>query len=289
MIEHLVVLHARGQHPLPTSTASSPWRHWKTCVRSIAIGLADFDTDTPGVDFEVLRGVEGYRFLTEVAAGLHSPIVAETEVFGQFKDLIRLFEDRDTPHCKPLRRILESINVTVKVVRHRHLAGVGRDSYGSYVRRACRDFQEIHVIGSGSLAQEIVPWLVKSDKSLRLHARDIDRARRDFPQSHLMTFDDFGLRSQLSGAVIVCAPIAATTLHDWLARCFDVRLVVDLRADSGEDRLNVASSILRLADVFETLQAKRHAAQARVGQALADIRQLSEMNTREWPRVYRAN
>lgn len=92
---------------------------WKTCLRQVAF-LQDAE-DVPELESEdeVLRGDAALRFLVEVLSGLHSPILGETEVFGQF----RLFADsqKDHPLFSASSRWLRFVFHEVKEMRACHL------------------------------------------------------------------------------------------------------------------------------------------------------------------------
>ena len=137
---------------------------WRTCVRQVA--FVDEPTAIPqGVP--AWHDEAAYAHLLEVVCGLHSPIVGETEVLHQFK----VFADGLSTELVPLRDLCTRLLADARTVRARHLIGLGSRSYGSAVRRYVRDRERVAIVGTGVLAREIVPFLVRPDRVLDLWGR----------------------------------------------------------------------------------------------------------------------
>ena len=59
---------------------------WATCLRQIYFSDLHEDLNfKPQAGDEIYMGLEAETFLAEVLCGLKSPLIGETEVFGQFK------------------------------------------------------------------------------------------------------------------------------------------------------------------------------------------------------------
>ena len=67
----------------------SSWVVWKTCLREMAIGTSSQRVRPLFVkkSDQVYTGLQAYQFFLEVISGLHSPIIGETEVMGQVKEM----------------------------------------------------------------------------------------------------------------------------------------------------------------------------------------------------------
>ncbi|MDX9730870.1 MAG: hypothetical protein RBT63_03775 [Bdellovibrionales bacterium] len=171
-----------------------PYFHWQTCLRSLALVPEDFPEWSGG---EWLDDRAAYERILEIACGLHSPLVGETEVFGQFKEAFQNCIDRfsrqgasseQVAFAATLRHWHKALIEDVKLVRETHLRDLGSQSYGSLVRREVREFREpkIEFLGSGQLVSEILPWLLKvlkpgvDDGRVTLHARNAEKAQASF-------------------------------------------------------------------------------------------------------------
>lgn len=258
---------------------------WQTCLRQITLlDKSLLDSVRPAL----LRGDEiyhedvAYRFLLEVICGLHSPIVGETEVFGQFKNAVASQEPPLTPWGLRLRRLFRVFFEDAKQIRQDHLEDIGSQSYGSILRRDLKDLHNLHVIGAGQLVQEILPWIHNENNEIHVYARDINRARtaipaplRDFVKVHNLEEREFANPAE---AVIIAAPVTAAYMNDWLSNLSSLRCVVDLRADSSTDRVLASSNsdrlkiqLIDLNDVFGRLEASQAALEARKAAALRAV------------------
>jgi glutamyl-tRNA reductase len=178
MLDSFAVIHIPGSRKSETvpgrSVRGEDWVSWRTCLRSIWLGVSP--TGLAGVDLaslpgpvETYEGVAAYGFLLEVVCGLRSPLAGETEVMGQFRELTsRTASRRD---LGALREIFHSILTDAKAVRRTYLTGLGSQSYGSLTRKVLKNSEKIHVLGSGRLAEEILPWL-KSFRSVEVFCRN---------------------------------------------------------------------------------------------------------------------
>ena len=63
-------------------------------------------------------------------SGLESPVLGETEIFGQFKTQVlpQLDEDKNTKFKEPIQFILSM----VKQIRSKHFVGQGAQTYGGW-------------------------------------------------------------------------------------------------------------------------------------------------------------
>src|SRR4051812_23076807 len=158
MLQDLRIVHRRKP---ATFLADHGPLVWATCLRSLKFG------GTPDAGDEFYTQQDAYRFLLEVICGLKSPIVGETEVFGQFKIFSQEWVKREPKRATLIQKLLSD----AKAIRSRHLTGLGVQSYGSWVRGKLTH-NRVHFLGAGQLAREIHPYLAKQQRDLAIHVRE---------------------------------------------------------------------------------------------------------------------
>lgn len=245
---------------------------WRTCVRQLAF-VDDHDAIPHGLP--AWHDDAAYAHLLEVVCGLHSPIVGETEVLHQFK----VFADGLPTERSPLRDLCTRLLADARTIRARHLIGLGSRSYGSAVRRYVRESGRVAMIGTGVLAREIVPFLVRLDRFVDLWGR---RNECSITAPGL-TYRPLGCPHQAviaePTALIVAAPISAAAISRFAARYASVEVVIDLRAEGEQDPVPPIAPLVSLADVFFDLQQAAQAIDSRVVAAKEEIRQCARAYT----------
>ncbi len=216
---------------------------WETCLRSIAI-VPDPAEVKLNADDEVFAEEQAFGFLLEVICGLHSPIVGETEVFGQFKKFAKEWQKAEPHRAALIQRFLTE----AKDLRTRYLTNLGTQSYGGWLKRKIQS-RRLHFLGAGQLVREIVPYLQKSAEDIFVHARDPRKV--DFAGVHPQALDE---RAFDHGALIIAAPIPALEIQRWLgSRVPDE--IFDLRGESATDPLIVGDSPhCGLAEIFAEIE-----------------------------------
>lgn len=285
MFDDLAMVHGPGMS-VPEISAGITWR---TCLRSIWIGSA---TDIGAADLdqcEFYRGSAAYEFLVEVVCGLRSPLIGETEVMGQFKE----FAARVSGEAEWARPLFQSILTDAKMVRRTHLKDLGSQSYGSLTRKVLKNADAVHVLGSGQLTEEILPW-VKNFRRVEVFCRN-DARRTElaklFPEAKFagLEVSDAAGENHPRNALIIAAPLTASEIGEWLARhehAFD--MLVDLRGEAVADPLPMISGgavIVQLSDFFSSIESNQGRIRVRVESALRLIHELS--TTREKAQEYR--
>jgi len=239
---------------------------WRTCVRQVAF-VDEPDAIPPGVP--AWHDEAAYVHVLEVVCGLHSPIVGETEVLHQFK----VFADGLPTERSALRDVCTRLLADARTVRARHLIGLGSRSYGSAVRRDVRESGRVAVLGTGVLAREIVPFLVRPGRVIDLWGR---RTRCSMAAPGL-TYRSLECPHSAviaePSALVIAAPISAVNIARFAARYANLEVVIDLRAEGEQDPLPPIAPLISLADVFSDLQQAAHAIDSRVVAAKEKIRQ----------------
>ena len=260
MLDFSVAQQPSGQGGWPVSAVV-----WRTCVREIAFVEPQASVPPGAV---VLHGEAAYAHLLEVICGLDSPMVGETEVLHQFKTFAsELPGDRHQ-----LRELGHQLLADARVIRSRHLIGLGSRSYGSAVRRYLAQATHVAVAGTGMLAREVVPFLMRPDRHVDLWGR---RAKCDgFDASIAYRHLDTASPSLVDAttALVIAAPLSSAQIAR-LARAYrDVSVLIDLRAEGAQDPPPPIAPIVTLADVFAGVQEATCATAARVAAAKDDVR-----------------
>lgn len=227
---------------------------FETCLRKIWIvkstdTLAATDLQDEGV--VNYKSQEAYKFLLEVICGLHSPVIGETEVFGQFRD--QVVKPLSSKH--PLFKLVNQLVKDAKEIRRDHLTHLGSQTYGSFCRRMVLDLNAVDMIGFGSFAQSILPWVAKSHIAGRVFVRDAQRyVGQTLTPFAMEDFSEFAQKSLCStsdvkaGALIICAPISASDIK---LKGYD--LVIDLRETASSDPIS-HPNVITLQNVFAEIQ-----------------------------------
>lgn len=239
---------------------------WRTCLREV--WFAEEAGERSSVDRGPAPIVEGeaYRLLLEILCGLQSPMLGETQVMGQFKSFLSSLGGE---HAW-LRRLGQRLLADAREVRTQHLQGLGSRSYGSAVRRYLDEVSHVAVIGTGKLAQEILPFLADDGRSVDQWGR----TAADLPSVTFRQLDaqnDDGVPSTVPTALIVAASVSSGVVDRIAARYGALRSVIDLRGELGLAALHVAAPIITLQDLFARMAAASGSALHRIEAARSDI------------------
>jgi len=154
-------------------------------------------------------------------------------------------------------------------IRTEFLQGLGSRSYGSAVRRYLGDWPQAVVIGTGKLANEVLPFLAEGDRKVDQWGR-ADASGSDTPVTYrtLQDVDAFPI-SNLPAALVIAAPVASDVVDRVAARYVNLQCVIDLRGELGSGPLHVAAPVITLQDLFARMSAAtgfaaRHVEAARV-------------------------
>jgi len=220
---------------------------WTTCRRQLVFCLdatAEISEKFLSPEWDLVEGLEAEAMLIEILCGLHSPVVAETEILGQFRDFVG--KNKEHAWMKMWFPRIQLWLAIVKEVREKNLCGTGSQSYGSFLRKTLEDVSEVDIIGAGSFVKELLPWI--SQKQTRLHVRDIQKARAEFPEVEVLPFLN---HQDISQALIIAAPLSHEMVEDWInahAKKHNMKdvLVFDLRRDSKYFHSNLRSTSDRI-------------------------------------------
>jgi glutamyl-tRNA reductase len=172
-------------HDLLKVVSAGPHFRWDTCLRTVAIFPEQLTAHSALENSDVFTGETAYEKLLELICGLHSPLIGETEVFGQFKEAVHKFqrdnvsvnEGLSSAFNQAFRAWSNGLLEDAKQIRKNHLQDIGSQSYGSLVRRELRELGSvsIDILGAGRLVADILPWITKPWISKPLISRKVDR------------------------------------------------------------------------------------------------------------------
>jgi glutamyl-tRNA reductase len=234
MLQEFSILHRRKPFVFEHTDA----RTWITCLRSLKFGASH----SMDLHDEFYSGADAYRFVLEVVCGLHSPIVGETEVLGQFKIFAQAWLKEDSRWTSLVQRVLAD----AKAIRSTYLNRLGHQSYGSWLRKNLKP-KHIHILGAGNLTQEVLPYLLKQATRVTLHVRDPKRVTF---HCDVQNIRDRGFDH---GALIVAAPMNAQDIRTWL-NGKTPNQIFDLRDNSNTDPLQLKTEQHGLHDIFTQIE-----------------------------------
>ena len=280
MIHDLVVLNLRPNGPeVPTAFTNL---QWQTCLRRIVfLHRAELTLLPAQLDFAAYCGREVYQFLLEVICGLHSPLLGENAVMGQFRKFRASSQFPNTEWGRFLRTLTTDLLVDARLVRHHHLEGLGSQSYGSLIRRTLKGHSSVAVLGAGSLAREILPWLT----DVRVFYRNLHHAsdlQDKHPHMQLEQFRmaDAGWNGN-SSSLVIAAPLDAAEISKWLAvQNVTFSTVLDLRGNADADPIR-SQAVISLSELLTSLRDERKRIEHHVIAARKEIDSLTSQRFSE--------
>jgi glutamyl-tRNA reductase len=226
----------------------------KTCLRTMLF-IEESDVEKSirkDSNLKVHTGYDALNYAIKVMSGLESPVLGETEIFGQFKNQIlpQLDEEKNSKFKEPVQFILSM----VKQIRSKHFVGQGAQTYGGLVRKLLKsEGSNVLFIGAGSFSESIYPWL-KPHKKIFFSVRKTEKYKAHEMFSEEMFFslkDKLPITEPIS--VVICAPISSKDLEMHL-KGVNVQTVVDLRESSKTDPVKLNSNFsYTLDEVFSQI------------------------------------
>jgi glutamyl-tRNA reductase len=252
---------------------------WQTCRRKLLF-FDEFSFSNYSADegAEIYSDIEAEEFLIEVLCGLKSPLVGETEVFGQFKLWWQGLEDSDFKRKFEAR--IQQIYSIVKKIREESLCGLGSQSYGSLLRKKISELRAqtsddvcIDFVGAGQLVEEMVPWVEKKWK-FRIWCRNPDRIEGKEIAQKASSVKSMEEEGSVSNLLVVAAPLSHEELNFWIKKRNNGEdlHVFDFRHDSmnynGSDQFR---QFLHLDHFTSEVEEKKQQIQFHINEAKAKI------------------
>ena len=252
MWETLVLHHSKDHR---TEREIAPYFQWKTCQRSIYIG----DQRQPGIrggmpGHETWHGYGAYAFLLEVVTGVRSSLFAETEVLHQFKTRFSKENLPAAPFGDYLARLREDLISDAKYIRRNYLQNLGDQSYGGIAHRLMGSRKRVVLIGSGQLAEKVLPFLKKGGRQVTVAARNPLRCAELAARYHCKTLSLQGLGEQQIENLVIAAPISVAKI---LPRVVPQGAVIDLRDDDCRDPVPEGLDYHSFREILEALDRTR--------------------------------
>ncbi|NQZ00917.1 MAG: hypothetical protein HRT45_09640 [Bdellovibrionales bacterium] len=269
-MENLLILHKKKVNADEAGFCSVELS-WDTCMRSI--GFQRFEVSgLMDAAYDVYRNEQAYEFLLQIICGLRSPILAETEVMGQFRDFVSHTQSLQSEQYAQYQPLFRQLLTDAKQVRTAHLKSLGSQTYGSMVRRLIGSGRRVQVLGAGRLASEILPWL-DGQTSVTVRCRRPDKVGQQLPANQLanLRLEDWEkTSSDRPDVLIVAAPISNLEL---LNVATSAKTLIDLR--EARQSAGLAFSAERKFDLnsfFEQFRLQTDQAKAVKARAIEAVR-----------------
>ena len=166
-LEPLYTLHVpKTARETENPFANVPGLCVETCLRHIAFTRMLPPAFHPGT--QVYQGEAAYRFLLEIACGLHSKIQGESEIFGQIKQAWKNWHAANPELSKPLNRTVQHLFADTKSIRTQYLHGIGGQSYAGATQKLLnlKKNQSVLIIGAGQFGQMFATKLYQAAGSI---------------------------------------------------------------------------------------------------------------------------
>jgi len=269
MLERLVIYHSTTGQLKNLAFDNHRWVNWSTCLRQMAIGFEEAVSRSLS---ETYLEADAYRFFLEVISGLHSPIIGETEVMGQFKDLLEKVSQSNLHHKFEFLDFFRSVLKDAKYVRTQVLKDMGSRSYGSLIRKYTKDCNHVTFIGAGKLVTKILPWL-KETKDVTVKCRRPEQGQ-NLKSQFVINVEPIEGRT-FGDALVIAAPMSAKTLRDLLKGVHGLKQIIDLRETSSQDPMGLEIPTITLAQLFGEIELKEKDSETKVAKARALIKDLA--------------
>lgn len=182
-------------------------------------------------DFYFYQDCAAVRHLLELATGLRSMLLGETEIKGQIEKAVQTACER-VGDLRELGQIFRSALGFAKEIRNRSKLGEHSTSLTSLVVKAIEQFTGsmsgrcIAVLGQGEIASKLARALTYHGCSLQIVTRRLDN--RNVQGANYLSWDH--LEQALVDAEIVIAATSAphTLIHEEHARVLQGKLLIDL-------------------------------------------------------------
>ncbi len=207
--------------------------HLGTCMRSI---ILTFDPkDFEDKSYQRYLEKDAYCFLLEVICGLHSPLLGETEILGQFKSFVK---ENENSFNRSMAQLVLSLGRDAKKIRTQLLQNLGCQSYGSLIRKNINsNAKNICFLGAGQLTQEILPWISKTQLDCDIYTRSPEKYVESFiNQTQCRVFSYQNIINKPWDVLVVAAPLDSQQISKFI-NLSQVGHIFDLRGTSDVDPL----------------------------------------------------
>ncbi|EQA35955.1 hypothetical protein LEP1GSC047_0545 [Leptospira inadai serovar Lyme str. 10] len=227
---------------------------WKTCMRTVWVTdsrIHPESLDLPDT-WEVKTGYEAYGLLLEIISGLRSKLFGETEVLAQFRQ--RFQELPSSAFGEYIARLRDNLIEDCRSLRSGYLQNLGEQSYGGlaqkYLASSAGPVSKVALLGTGQLAEKMLPWLKGADRSVCIVGRNLDRLEflGNSSGSSTAFWEDWSPQGE---AWVIAAPV---NLEPWMDKLSPGDLVLDFREEPLESRLPEGVRYISFADMMSSLK-----------------------------------
>jgi glutamyl-tRNA reductase len=256
-MEDILLVHRKSNAKSDLSEAAGPV--WRTCLRQVLFfEETSFQLNCEPED-QVLRGADALKFLLEVLCGLHSPVLGETEVLGQFRLFVEERRKCGDPLFSEHRKWLQFLTMEIKRIRSELVCRLGSNSYGGIVRKDGKDLQSFSILGSGHLAREILPWIWQKP-DVQMVSRSPQGVKLDAAKFSKVRVTNYSEVSDLGEALVIAAPLSDSEIKALVEKAgLRLKKIFDLRGEENrlpESFIEMNSSSVKvssLKDMFAEL------------------------------------
>lgn len=253
MWSNLIILHSESK--ARDEEEFSGLHHWKTCMRTVYVGdsrIFDFSKyHAAETVYHKFEGFEAYKLLLKIVSGLKSRLLGETEVLNQFKECFKNENLPETALGDYLQKLRDRLIEDSRKLRSAHLTNLGDQSYGGLAYRYLKGKLDITLIGTGQLAEKMIPWILKDDRSrVRITGRNEERLKHLAEEYSLtaVSLDNYRVNGD---AIVVAAPVS---LMNWYEEIVPGQMVVDFREDPLDDSFQEGVNFISFEEMLHSLK-----------------------------------
>lgn len=250
MWSNLILLHSDFEKRLPLDGNSLVG--WQTCQRNIYLSdsriFSQEGMDLSSSGYDTYTGFDAYKFLLEVVSGLRSKLFGESEIQAQFRDRFRKENLTPSSFSESLLLLRDQILEHTKLIRSQFLIGIGRQTYGSIADLELKTEKEVLLLGTGKLAESILPYLKSRDRNIRLIGRNINRMKelKEKFQVNTSHWEDYSPNKE---SVVITSSFLP---FPWEIKLKYSNKIIDFR--EGSVLKFVGSSYISLKDILNKIQ-----------------------------------
>ncbi|RHX91572.1 glutamyl-tRNA reductase [Leptospira yasudae] len=254
---------------------------WMTCMRTIWVTDSRIHKEPSKLPstLESYSGYEAYRFLLEVISGLHSRLLGETEVLAQFREQFKNASLPSSAFGEYLAKFRDSLIQDSRSIRSRYLQNIGEQSYGGLANKYLKDTKSVSLLGTGQLAEKILPWL--KTRNVTLAGRNEERL------AYLSKEADASVKllsewNPSGEAIVIAAPLDLSSVLDAIK---PGTIVVDFREVPLEQKWPDSVQYISFAAMLDSLrETEERAMQIReqVQPALDDLVEERELEAQQF-------
>ncbi|MCZ8344593.1 MAG: glutamyl-tRNA reductase [Leptospira sp.] len=250
MWSNLILLHSDFEKRLPLDRDNLVG--WQTCQRNIYLSdsriFSESGLDLSASGYELYLGYQAYKFLLEVVSGLKSKLFGESEIQAQFRDRFRKENLGKTSFSESLTLLRDQILEHSKLIRSQFLVGIGRQTYGSIAELELKAEKEVLLLGTGKLAESILPYLVSKDRNIRLIGRNMNRMK-DLKEKFQVKISHWEDYSPIGESVVIASSFLP---FPWEMKLEYANKIIDFRERSFLKK--PSSSYISFQDILGKIQ-----------------------------------